>query len=75
MLCSAGTVHAARLGHSPDVVAGEVHEHGVLGQLLLVGQQVRLQLLVALRVGGARPRAGDGPRGDDAVAHAHEQLR
>ena len=46
---------AAGLGHAPDVVAGEVDEHGVLGELLLVGQQVGLEL--------RGPSAGSAERG------------
>ena len=69
-----GHVHAAGLGHPAHVVAGEVDEHGVLRQLLLVGEQVRLQRRVLDRVGRAGPGPGDGPRRDHAVAHTHEQL-
>ncbi len=66
--------HGAGLRHAADVVARQVHEHGVLGQLLLVGAQLLLQGEVALRVLVARPRAGDGPRDDLAVADTDQQL-
>ena len=68
-------VDAADLGDAADVVAREVDEHRVLGQLLLVGEQVALELGVARRVVAARPGPGDRPRRDDAVADPHEQLR
>ncbi len=39
-----------------------------------IGAQLRLQRRVAHRVLGARPRAGDRPRDDLAVADPDEQL-
>ena len=52
---------AAVLAHAPEVVAAEVHQHHVLGALLLVGEQLSGALEVSLRGVGARPRAGDRP--------------
>ena len=48
-------VHAAVLAHAPEVVAAEVHEHHVLGALLLVGEQLGGDPPVLL---GRRRRAG-----------------
>ena len=42
------------LGHAADVVAAEVHQHDVLGLLLLVGQQFVGQLAVLLLRRAAR---------------------
>ena len=54
----------AVLAHAPEVVAPEVHEHHVLGALLLVLEQLAGDADVLLGVGAARPRAGDRARGD-----------
>ncbi len=35
-----GHLHGAEAAHAAEVVAAEVHEHEVLGPLLLVGQQL-----------------------------------
>jgi hypothetical protein len=61
-------VHAADLRHPAEVVAQEVHDHEVLGALLVVGAE-------AGRVGAGRARALDRPRLDTAPGHAEEQLR
>ena len=66
---------AADLGHPAHVVAPQVHQHQVLGPLLGVGQQLRLQRLVFGRRGAPGPGAGDGPVADLAVLQAHQDLR
>ena len=49
-----GTVTDAVLGHASHVVAAEIHQHAVLGELLLVRQQV---------LGEARSSSAVLPRG------------
>ena len=62
--------------HDPaDVVAGQVDQHDVLGQLLRVLGQLRAEQPVVLarsRPGAACPAIG--PRGDDPVAQADHRL-
>ena len=65
----------ADLGDPADVVAAQVEQHEVLGQLLGVAQQVLGQARVLGGVGAARPGAGDRPDGDPAAAQAHQDLR
>ena len=67
--------HAAVLGHAADVVASEVHEHHVLGALLLVALQLLGQPHVLFLVAPARPRAGDRMRLDATPFDAHQHLR
>ena len=67
--------HAADLGDAPDVVAAEVHEHDVLGALLLVAPQLLGQPLIFVRRRPAPPRAGDRMRLDVPALDAHEHLR
>ena len=49
----------AGLGDAADVVAAEVEQHDVLGELLLVVAQLLGEPLVLEGVRAARPRAGD----------------
>ena len=67
-------LHAAQLGHAPQVVAREVHQHQVLGPLLVRQQQLGVQRAVVPRIGRARARAGDGPGGGQPVAHLQQAL-
>ena len=59
----------------PDVVAGQVHQHDMLGPLLRVLHQLRRQLPVVLV--GPAPEAGpgDGPGYDPPVDELHHRLR
>ena len=68
---------AARLpqhGHAADVVAAQVQQHQVLGPLLRIGQQFRLQSLILGRRLAARAGAGDGADGDLAVPQANQDF-
>ena len=65
-------VHAAVHAHAAEVVAAEVHEHHVLGALLLVGEQLGGDRGVVL---AARPGAGDRARGDVAAVDRQQRLR
>ena len=47
--------HGTRRRHSAEIVAGEIDQHDVLGVLLGVGQQLRLEIGIALRIGATRP--------------------
>ena len=52
---NSGTLHAAEAADPAEVVAAEVHEHEVLGALLLVGEE--------LRAPGASSSSAVAPRG------------
>ncbi len=61
-------------GHAAHVVAGEVHQHHVLGALFLVGQEISLQSGVfGLRLAAAS-RAGDGTRDHPVPLHPNQRL-
>ena len=68
-------VHAQQVAHAPgarrahagDVVAGQVHEHDVLGHLLGVGAQLQLQSRVPLVVHVPAPRQAPGAGARDGA--------
>ena len=65
----------AELGDTPDVVAGEVDEHHVLGTLLRVLDQLSGHHPVVL-VGATPPSgAGDRPRHNGAAQQLDHRLR
>ena len=63
------------VAHAPDVVAPEIHQHDVLGALLLVALQLLAEPDVLSSVAPARPRAGDRMRLHLAALDAHQHLR
>ena len=67
--------HRAVLRDATHVVAPQVHQHAVLGQLLLVGQELLLQRAILRAVAAPRARPGDGPHRDDAVLQPDQHLR
>ena len=58
----------------PDVVAGQIHQHDVLGQFLGVLDELGLETLVLGGVGAAPTGPGNGTRRDHAVAQLHHWL-
>ena len=66
---------AAGLAHVADVVAAQVDQHQVLGALLGVGQQFRLQGQVLGRRRTARARARDRAHRHLAALQPHQDLR
>ena len=70
-----GDAHSAGLADATEIVAAEVHQHDVLGALLLVGQQVTLVLVVLFLRLAARLGPGYGAGGNYAVVNADELLR
>src|SRR5947207_2668149 len=67
--------HAAEPRHPPHVVPPQIHEHHVLGALLLVGAQLVGERVVLLAGAAARAGAGDGPDGDLAPLHPDQHFR
>src|SRR5687768_16398966 len=63
------------LADPPEVVAGEVDEHDVLGALLRVGREARRESFVFLRVGPPTDRARDRTHLCRAAAAPDEHLR
>ena len=70
-----GDPDRAHLGHPADVVAPQIEEHQVLGQLLGIGQQILGQGFVLGRVLAAPAGPGEGADGYLAGAHANQYLR
>ena len=67
-------VHRAELGHPAHVVAGEVHQHDVLGDLLRVLLQLGGHAPVVLVGAAAAAGAGDRTADDGAAEHLHHRL-
>ena len=67
--------HRAQLGDAAHVVAAEVDQHQVLGPLLGIGPQLRLQRAVLLGRAPAAAGARDRAHVDAAVLEAAEDLR
>ena len=70
-----GHLHAADLGHLPEVVPQHVHDHQVLGPLLLRLAQAGGLGLVLLHGDSPRRRPLHRPRGEEASLEAEEELR
>src|SRR5437667_78709 len=68
-------MYAAEPRHPPHVVPPQIHEHHVLGALLLVGAQLVGERVVLLAGAAARAGAGDGPDGDLAPLHPDQHFR
>ncbi len=64
--------HGAGKGHPGEVVAHQVHQHGVFGPLLGGGKELLLQEEVLLLGSPPWPGAGDGP-GEEPPAHFFEE--
>ena len=69
-----GHADAAEPAHAAEVVAAEVHQHDVLGPLLLVGEQLLAEPLVLLQGGPAGTSARDRPRLRPPALHADQHL-
>ncbi len=67
-------MHGARTRHATEVVAGEIHEHHVLGRFLRVGEQGLFIGQVFRRRRTARQRARDRPQRRTAAVQAHQRL-
>ena len=65
----------AVLADAAHVVAAEIHEHHVLGPLLLVALQLFAEPHVLLFAAAAGARAGNGMGLHPAPLHPHEHLR
>ena len=70
-----GEFDGTDLADPADVVAPQVDQHQMLGDLLGIGQQLLLQRLVLLRRRTTRPRAGDRPHGHLATLQPRQNLR
>ena len=69
-------LHAARLRHTADVIAQKIHDHQVLGAVLLVLRQPRLATCILCRVFTAGLRAFHRARLNPARRiGAEKQLR
>ena len=69
-----GRAHGAHLCHPAHVVAAQIQQHQMLGQFLLIGQQIKFQRLVFVRRGPAHTGACDGAHGHFAVAQADQNF-
>ncbi len=70
-----GQLHCASFRHPAGVVAAQVDQHQVLGDLFRVGQEFLFQGFV-LGIGGAAfAGAGDGPDGDFLIFHPGQDFR
>ena len=70
-----GDFDAADFRHAPDVVAAEVDEHQVLGELFGIVRQLPLHRHVVRFVAAAAPGAGQRPMHDHAVFEPRQDFR
>ena len=66
---------SAGLGNTTDVVAPQVDQHDVLGDLFLVCQEIGGIRLIFRLCRAARPRTGNRMVGDSRAFQPHQQLR
>ena len=70
-----GQLHCARFGDAAGVIAAQVDEHEVLGDLFRVCQQFLLQCPVFGVGGTSLAGAGDGSHGHFIVFHPGQDFR
>ena len=70
-----GDLDAADLADAPQVVAAEVHQHHVLGALLLARSQLLLHPPVGRLIAASPPGARNWPVAQLATLHRHQDLR
>ena len=68
-------VHAAGLGHPPEVIAPQIHQHHMLGLFLGVTAQFLRQPGIFQIVPATAPRPGDGRQLQAAFLAAHHDFR
>ncbi len=68
-------LHTPELRNLTDVVAAKVHQHVVLGQLLLIRKEPRLQCLIFLQSLATRPRARQREGVELTVLELDQSLR
>ena len=69
-----GDLDATDGRHPANVVASQIEQHDVLGDLLRIGEHLGGQCFVRLSAGTARPGAGDRPQRDYLALLAHQDL-
>ncbi|MNP09046.1 hypothetical protein D3C76_1011360 [compost metagenome] len=70
-----GEFHRTDFRYATRVVTTEVDQHQVLGNFLVVRQQVLFQCHIGLFVGPAWTGAGDRAHGDQIVFDPHQHFR
>lgn len=55
------------LGNASEVVPSEIHQHVVLGTLLLVGEELLLEPLILIVIGSAGAGACEGEGVEDPI--------
>ena len=70
-----GRFHRADLRHPASVVAAQIQEHQMLGQLFRVGQQFGLERAILFRRFSPWPGPGNRPDGDFAIEDPHQNFR
>src|SRR3546814_16950068 len=70
-----GEPDAADVRDAANVVAAEVDQHQVFGDLFRIGEQLRGKRVVFFGALAALARTGDRPHGDQAVVDAPQPFR
>ena len=70
-----GNLDAADLGHAPGIVATQIEQHQMFGQLFGIGQQLFFQRLVFFFIVTPTPCSGDGSYRNFVVFQSHENFR
>ena len=66
--------HAARFAHPADIIAAQINQHEVLGDLFLIGQQLRLKRLILLFGRTAPTGTGDRSNGHQSLLESHQNF-
>ncbi len=70
-----GQLHRTDFRNAPGVVTPEVDQHQVLGNFLVVAEQVLFQRQISLFGRATRASAGDRAHGNQIVFDAHQHFR
>src|SRR3954470_3998228 len=68
-------IDRSEIANAPEIIAGKVYQHDMLGAFFGIGEQLELEGLILLTIGPTAPRAGDGANLDLSVFAAHMDFR
>ena len=69
-----GRFDGANFGHASHIIAPQIQQHQMFGQLFLIGQQVQFQGIIFLRCGATGAGARNGAHGDLIAKHTDQNF-
>ena len=69
-----GHLHTSRFGNSANIIASQIHQHHMLGFLLLITEELIRQHSIFLLGGTTRPRARNRTDLNTTAGQAHHDL-